>query len=158
MGRLPINESPVVKRARPRKLRDMRKIFFTLLLSTVLVATAFIATASAQRRWKEIGKTSAGNSVYVDPSTVKKVNGIITARVRVKFVVPVQTPQGPWKTSQHIAMFNCAKSTVAAKESTYYSDESGSKVVDKKTIQQPGFGPAIGGSMTQVALDYFCKK
>ena len=55
-------------------------------------------------------------------------------------------------------MFDCAKSTVAAKENTYYADEAGTKVVEKKTIAQPGYGPAIGGSMAKLALDYFCKK
>jgi len=38
---------------------------------------------------KEIGKTSAGNLVYVDSKTVKTVNGITTARIRVKFINPV---------------------------------------------------------------------
>ena len=112
--------------------------------------------AAAQSRWKEIGKTSSGNSVYVDPRTVKTVNGIVTARVRVKFTTPVATPQGAWVSSQHIAMFDCAKSTVAAKETIYYADDAGTKIVEKKTIAKPGFGPAIGGSMTKVALDYFC--
>jgi hypothetical protein len=112
--------------------------------------------ALAQSRWKEIGKTSSGNSVYVDPRTVKTVNGIVNARVRVKFTPPVATPQGAWVTSKHLAMFDCAKSTVAAKETIYYGDETGTKVVERKTIAQPGFGPALGGSMAKVALDYLC--
>ena len=112
---------------------------------------------TSSSRWKEIGKTSAGNSVYVDPRTVKNVNGIITARIRVKFVKPVETPQGAWVQSHHTAMFDCAKKTVGAKESIYYADAAATKVVQKSVIAQPGFGPAIGGSMTQVALDYFCK-
>ena len=32
----------------------------------------------------------------------------------------------------------------------------GKKVVEKKTIAQPGFGSPIGGSMTKLALDYLC--
>ena len=112
--------------------------------------------AIAQSRWKEIGKTSSGNSVYVDPRTVKTVNGIVNARVRVKFTPPVATPQGAWVTSQHLAMFDCAKSSVAAKETIYFGDETGTKVVERKTIAKPGFGPALGGSMAKVALDYLC--
>jgi hypothetical protein len=127
-------------------------------IRALVLLAVLAASAEAQGRWKEIGKTSAGNSVYVDPRTVKKANGIVTARVRVLFAEPVATPQGAWKTSQHIAMFDCAKSTVAAKESVYYSDEAGRKVVERRTIAQPGFGPALGGSMTKVALDYLCKK
>jgi hypothetical protein len=112
--------------------------------------------AGAQSRWKEIGKTSSGNSVYVDPRTVKTVNGIVNARLRVRFTPPVATPQGAWVSSQHLAMFDCAKSTVAAKETIYFADEAGKKVIERKTIAKPGFGPAIGGSMTKVALDYLC--
>ena len=112
--------------------------------------------ALAQSRWKEIGKTSVGNTVYVDPRTVKTVNGIVNARLRVKFTPPVATPQGAWVTSQHVAMFDCAKSTIAAKETIYFADETGTKVIERKTIGKPGFGPALGGSMAKVALDYLC--
>jgi hypothetical protein len=125
-----------------------------VILAFVLLLSA--ESAAAQSRWKEIGKTSSGNSVYVDPRTVKKVNGIVTARLRVKFTTPVATPQGAWVTSQHLAMFDCAKATVAAKETIYFADESGTKVVERKTIAKPGFGPALGGSMAKVALDYLC--
>lgn len=114
------------------------------------------SAAGAQSRWKEIGKTSTGNSVYVDPRTVKTVNGIVSARIKVKFTPPVATPRGSWVTSQHLAMFDCTKSSVAAKESIYYADDAGTKVVERKTNAIPGFGPALGGSMTKVALDYLC--
>lgn len=128
------------------------------LHTTLLLVTLAAGPAAAQGRWKEMGKTSVGNPVYVDPTSVRTVNGIVTARIRVKFVQPVTTPEGLWVTSQHLAMFNCEKSTVAAKESVYYSDEAGTKVVEKKTNKIPGYGPALGGSMTKVALDYLCKK
>ena len=131
-------------------------------LACLFTLTSFLpgsaAAQAASSRWKEIGKTNAGNPVYVDPRTVKNVNGIITARIRVKFVKPVETPQGAWVQSHHTAMFDCAKKTVGAKESIYYADAAATKVVQKSVIAQPGFGPAIGGSMTQVALDYFCKQ
>ena len=115
-------------------------------------------SAQAQGRWKDIGKTPSGNSVYVDPRSIKTVNGITTARLRVKFDPPVQTPQGPWAASQHLAMFDCAKSTIAVKETVYYANEKTNKIVERKVIAQPGFGPAIKGSLSQVALDYICKK
>lgn len=133
----------------------MRPFIVTFLLP-LPVLLSIAGTARAQSRWKEIGKTSTGNSVYVDPRSVKKVNEIITARIRVKFSPPVVTPRGNWVTSQHVAMFNCAKSSVAAKESMYYADEAGQKLVERKTNAIPGFGPALGGSMTKVALDYLC--
>ena len=125
-----------------------------------IALAALVAVArptAAQSRWKEIGKTSAGNSVFVDPASVKKVNGIVNARVRVVFAKPVETPQGNWMVSHSAAMFDCTKATVAAKETTYYSDAAATRVVDKRTNAKPGFGPALGGSMAKVALDYLCK-
>jgi hypothetical protein len=117
-----------------------------------------LASVMAQTRWKEIGKTSTGNTVYVDPASVKKDTGIITARIRVRFLSPVILANGDqWALSHNVAMLDCAKSRVATKESIYYSDVAATKVVQRSTIAQPGFGPAIGGSMSQVALDYFCK-
>jgi hypothetical protein len=128
----------------------------TLIAATIALSAAL--PAAAQTRWKEIGKTATTNIVYVDPKSVKTANGIITARIQVKFVVPVNTPKGTWKLSRHVAMFDCAKQRVAAKSSTYYGDAAGTKILDSNVIKLPGFGVAIGGSMTQVALDYFCKK
>jgi hypothetical protein len=126
-------------------------------LIALAALAAFAAPAAAQSRWKEIGKTSAGNLVFVDPGSIKKANGIITARVRVKFTDPVETPQGKWMLTNSLAMFDCAKSTVAAKETVYYSDAAATKVVDRRVNAKPGFGPALGGSMAKVALDYVCK-
>ena len=116
-----------------------------------------LAHASLQSRWQEIGKTSTGNVVYVDPKSIKTVNGIVHARIRVRFVTPVEAPEGRWMLSQHSPMFDCAKSLFANKESTYYSDAAGTKVIKHTVNAKPGFGPAIGGSMTQIALDYICK-
>jgi hypothetical protein len=125
-----------------------------LLVPSLLLV--FAPPAHAQSRWKEIGKTSSGNSVYIDPRSVKTVNGIINARVRVKFDPPVRTPQGAWSTSQTLGMFDCAKQAIAAKETIYYADERTNKVVDRRVIAKPGFGPALGGSMAKLALDYLC--
>jgi hypothetical protein len=123
-----------------------------------LAALSLSAHAQAQARWKEIGKTSSGNSVFVDPRSIKIVKGIINARVRVKFDPPVQTPRGAWAASQHLAMFDCAKSTIAVKESLYYANEKTNEIVERKVNALPGYGPAIKGSLSQVALDYLCKK
>jgi len=128
-------------------------------MRNLFTACLLIATASplmAQGRWKEIGKTSSGNSVYIDPRSVKTVNGIINARVRVKFDPPVQTPQGAWVSSQTLGMFDCARQTIAAKQTIYYADERANKIVERKVNAKPGFGPALGGSMAKLALDYVC--
>lgn len=128
-------------------------------MRNLVTAGLLVAAASplmAQGRWKEIGKTSSGNSVYIDPRTVKTVNGIINARVRVKFDPPVQTAQGAWSASQTLGMFDCAKQAIAAKETIYYADEKTNKIVDRRVNAKPGFGPALGGSMAKLALDYLC--
>ena len=125
------------------------------IVTTIALAVSLPSAARAQ--WKEIGKTSAGNPISVDAKSVKTKDGITSARVQVKFATPVETPQGTWRLSRHDAMFNCAKKTVAAKSSTYYSDVAATKVVKRDVIKIPGYGPAIGGSMTQIALDYVCK-
>ena len=123
----------------------------------LLLALASATPAVARAQWKEIGKTASNNPVYVDPKSIKSKDGIITARVQVKFTEPVKAASGVWRLSRHIAMFDCARKTVAAKSTTYYSDVAGTKPVESKTIAMPGYGPAIGGSMTQIALDYVCK-
>lgn len=120
------------------------------------LALAIALPTAARAQWKEVGKTAAGNPISVDLKTIKTKDSITSARVQVRFATPVQTPQGVWRLSRHDAMFNCARKTVAAKSSTYYSDLAARKVVKKDVIAIPGFGPAIGGSMTQVALDYVC--
>ena len=127
-----------------------------LVIPCLLLAAG--SPARAQSRWKEIGKTSSGNSVYIDPRSVKTVNGIVNARVRVKFDPPVQTPQGAWAASQTAGMFDCAKQTIAAKETIYYADERTNKIVERKVNAKPGFGPALGGSMAKLALDYVCSE
>jgi hypothetical protein len=134
--------------------RFVRAAVPAMMLSAVLTP----GVAAQSSRWKEIGKTSAGNPVFVDPKSVTKAkDGIITARIRVKFVKPVETPNGNWVQSRHVAMFDCAKKTIAAKESIYYADEAATKVVQRSAPKIPGYGPAIGGSMTAVALDHICK-
>jgi hypothetical protein len=128
-----------------------------LFLSLVL-ACAGATSVAAQGRWKEIGKTASANPVYVDPSSVKTKDGIITARLQVKFVKPVETPKGKWMLSRHVAMFDCAKRTVAAKSTYYYANTAATRVIDSSVAKIPGFGSPIGGSMTQVAIDYLCKR
>ena len=82
----------------------------------------------------------------------------MTARLQVRFVEPVKTQKGEWKLSRHVAMFDCAKHTVAAKSTYYYGDLAARKVLDSSIVKIPGFGSPIGGSMTQVAIDYVCHK
>jgi hypothetical protein len=128
----------------------------------VLVALLSLAPPAlpnvAQAKWQEIGKTSAGNPVYVDPKSVKKgADGIVTATLRVTFVKPTNTPKGPITASRTVAMFDCAKKAVAVKENTYYHDEKSNNVYQHSAPKTPGYGPAIKGTLPDVAMTYLCK-
>lgn len=111
--------------------------------------------ASAQK-WQDIGTTSAGNVVSVDPKSIKRKGNLVDATVRVVFTPPVKASRGMWASSKSIATFDCTKRYLAAKENIYYADVKGTRVVERSVNKQPGFGPGLGGSMGGIAVDYFC--
>lgn len=125
-----------------------------LPLSLVLLPSL----AQAQKKWTPIGATSSGNQVFVDAKSVKRTGSLVSATVRVVFTEPVKTPTGTWMSSRTTATFDCAAKKLAAKENVYYGDAKETKVVDRKVNQMPGYGPALGGSMGAIALDYVCAK
>lgn len=112
--------------------------------------------AHAQKKWTDIGTTSSGNHVFVDPKSIKKTGSLVAATVRVVFTTPVQTPRGAWMSSRTSATFDCAKKSLAAKENVFYGDARETKVIERKVNAIPGYGPAIGGSLGDVALRYLC--
>jgi hypothetical protein len=123
-----------------------------------LLAAMLGAPNANQAKWKEIGTTSVGNPVYVDPRSVKKApDGIITATLRAVFVKPVATPQGkPITTSKTTAMFDCAKKDVAVKENIYFHDEKTNSVYQRSAPVKPGYGTVIKGSLPDLAMTYLC--
>jgi hypothetical protein len=132
------------------------------VLHFLLVATLSLPAPAlpnvAQAKWQEIGKTSTGNPVYLDPKSVKKsADGIVTATVRVTFVKPANTPKGPITASRTVAMFDCAKKVVAVKENTYYHDEKSNSIYEHTAAKTPGYGPAIKGTLPDVTMAYLCK-
>ncbi len=127
---------------------------FTIV--SVLILAVAPLTAQAQR-WQDIGKTSTGNTVYVDPRSVSKAaDGIITATVRVVYTTAVDTPQGPITGSRSIAMFDCAAKKVAVKENIIWHDEARGTMYRKSNPAQPGFGPALTSTFAYVALEHLC--
>ena len=123
-----------------------------LLLALILVPSV----AHAQKKWTSIGATASGNQVYVDAKSVKRTGSLVAATVRVVFTTPVKTASGTWMSSRTSATFDCAGKKLAAKESVYYGDAKETKVVDRKVNAIPGYGPALGGSMGALALNYLC--
>ena len=116
------------------------------------------AVASAQARWKEIGKTVSGNRVYVDPKSVQAQKDLRDATVRVVFTTPVESPQGALYTSRTKATFNCTTRRLAVKENVFYGNAKETRVIERKVNKIPGFGWVPEGSMGAVALDYLCRK
>jgi hypothetical protein len=126
------------------------------LLSVLLLLTATPLVTGAQQ-WQDIGKTSTGNAVFLDPRSVSRDSaGIITATVRVTYAEPVSTPQGPITGSRAVAMFNCATKRVAVKESIIWHDERAGTIYRRSVPRQPGFGPALTSTFAYVALEHLC--
>jgi hypothetical protein len=124
------------------------------LLSLIAVAT--VAEAQGNARWQDIGKTSSGNTVYVDTRSVKDSLGMKVAVVRTVYTEAVSTPQGPITGSRARAMFDCANQKVAVLENIIFHDERANRVYRRSAPRQPGFGPALQSTFAHVAMQHLC--
>ena len=120
-----------------------------------LLLIAFAPRTQAQK-WKDIGKTSSGNVVSIDPRSVKHHGALVSAVVRVVFTPPVKAARGMWASSRIDADFDCARRYLASKGSTYYSDARSTRVVERSVNKMPGYGPGLSGSLGGIAVDYLC--
>lgn len=127
------------------------------VLAGQLLATSIEAQASGGAL-QEIGKTSVGTPVFLETRSVAKAGDVVTATVRVKLVPPIKNGAQELRSSRTIGMYDCAKQTVATKESWYFTDDAGRKEGMHRTVKMPGFGPAIKGSLADVALKHLCTK
>lgn len=121
--------------------------------------TAWLALAIIplfQGRWKEVGTTTSSNPVFVDVRSIKRVDGIVHATVRVVYTKPVKVGKKEMTASRSTAMFDCTKNTFAVKENIFYVDEKKNLVHSRSVNAKPGYGPAIKGSFADVALVYVC--
>ena len=135
----------------------MRRISPGAAAATLLLLVPVAARAQARVKWKEIGRTSTGNHVYVDPKSVHANKDLRDATVRVVFTKPVDSPDGPLYATRTKGIFNCTTRRLAVKENTFYGNAKETKVVEHKVIKVPGFGWVPEGSMGAVAVDYLCK-
>ena len=126
----------------------------TLIAAAALSIT--LAPAAHAQKWKDIGRTSSGNAVSVDERSIKRKGDTVAATVRVVFTEPVKASRGTWKSSKTSATFDCKRRYLAAKENVFYSDEKGTKVVERSVNKLPGYGPGLGGSLGGLAVDYLC--
>lgn len=127
-----------------------------LLPLLVLLCLTTTAHAQAANRWQDIGKTSSGNSVFVDTRSVKDSAGMKVAVVRTVYAEAVSTPQGPITGSRARAMFDCANQKVAVLESIIYHDERANRIYRQSAPRQPGFGPALQSTFAHVAMQHLC--
>ena len=125
-----------------------------LLFALVVLATD--AAAQGGTRWQEIGKTSTGNTVYVDSRSVKDSLGMKVAVVRTVYTEPVSTPQGPITGSRARAIFDCAQQKVAVLQNIIYHDERANRIYRQSAPRQPGFGPALQSTFAHVAMQHLC--
>lgn len=124
-------------------------------------ATLLLLAAAVlpQSKWREIGKTSTGNSVFLEGKSVRKApDGIITATIRVTYTPPVDTPKGKVTSSRVVALFDCARQQVATKQSVMYLDEAKGLEYRRRTIAKPGFSAAFSSTFADVALKHLCAK
>ena len=135
----------------------MKIVSLSVAAATVAVIVAPEA-ARAQVRWKEIGQTSSGNRVYVDPRSVQARQDLVDATVRVVFTTPVESADGPLYATRTKGTFNCTTRRLAVKENVFYGNAKETKVVERKVNRIPGFGWVPEGSLGSVALDYLCRK
>jgi hypothetical protein len=132
-----------------------RKALSLFGLTVALAASDLQAQAAPH--WQEIGKTSTGSTVYLDPRSVSRDStGIITATVRVVYAEPIDTPQGPINGSRAVAMFDCPGKKVAVKENIIWHDERRGTVYRRSAPVRPGFGPALTSTFAYVALEHLC--
>ncbi|HYW50042.1 MAG TPA: surface-adhesin E family protein [Gemmatimonadaceae bacterium] len=127
------------------------------VLALAATATASSAAAHAQSL-REIGRTAAGNPVLVESRTVKRMQAMVDATVRVKFAKRVRAPGGDWWSSRTRLTLDCTTRRVKVLENWYYGDTTWRKVASHNVSGQPAFGTVMGGSMTSVAYDALCTK
>jgi len=134
------------------------KLRWTSVTAALLLLAVSASIVQAQVRWKDIGVTSSGNRVTVDPRSVKRTGSLVSATVRVVFSKPVKAAKGMWASSRTSATFDCTRKSLAAKENVFYADAGSTKVTERTVNKIPGYGPALRGSLGDVALTYLCAR
>lgn len=131
----------------------MRRLPIAALLAITLV-TVPAATLPAQPP-QRIGPIRGG-TVFLEPKSVQRKDGIIAAALRVQFDKPSKVPGGTWYGSRTLLRLDCRKQLIAVTENWYYSDAKGTQVAQHKVVGIPGYGTPLPGSMGRVALDHLC--
>jgi hypothetical protein len=136
-------------------------VLLALLAAAVVVLPAQPpakgGTKLGRPRWVEIGKTGNDNPIRVDARSLRTApDGITHAVVHVRLLTPGKSPKGPVTSSKTVVMLDCARKSVAIPEHWYYLDEKAGKIYQHTFTDRPGYGPALGGSMTFVVMEKLC--
>lgn len=128
------------------------------VLSFMFVATAALAPSAtlAAQALAKIGATSAGTPVMLETKSVTRTGGIITATLRVGLEPPIKTSTSDMVSLRSVAMIDCATQTTATKERWFYYDAKQTKEARHNKAGIPGYGPALKGSLADVAVRHFC--
>jgi hypothetical protein len=127
------------------------------LATCVALAAGALSARGAQAQSRQPIGLINGGTVLLEPKSVQRDGGIITAALRVQFHKPTKVPGGNWYSSRTLLMLDCRKQIVAVKENWYYSDAKGTKVAQHKEVGIPGYATPLPGSMPKVALDHLCR-
>jgi hypothetical protein len=138
--------------------RRRRPPVLVVLFASLVVMPSSPVQAQRGAARKEIGRTSIGTPtpVFIEPATISRNGTVVTAAIRVALVPPLKHTKGDLKSSRTLGMYDCARRTVATKESWYYLDEAGRQEGMHRQVKIPGFGPVAKGSVADVALTYLC--
>jgi hypothetical protein len=105
---------------------------------------------------REIGRTAAGNPVFLEPTSVRRTGDSVTATVRVRFARAVRAPGGEWWSSRTRLTLACTPKQVRVAENWYYADTTWRRIAQHQAVGRPAFGTVIGGSMVAVAHTALC--
>ena len=122
----------------------------------IALCTFGFARAVHAQALKTIGATSAGTPVLLEPKSVARAGGIVTATLRVALSPPMKTAGRSLVSLRSTTRIDCAAQTSATKERWFYYDAKFKDEARHDTPGKPGYGPAIKGSLADVALKHFC--
>ncbi len=127
-----------------------------LAISLSILSILCAAQSASAQALKNIGETSAGTPVFLEPKSVSKAGGIVTATLRVALSPTIKTAGREMVSLRSTTMIDCAAQTSATKERWFYYDTKFRTEARHDVPGKPGFGPAIKGSLADVALKHFC--
>ena len=134
----------------------MRSSLVPRALGASVLSMLCVAQMLPAQALTTIGVTSAGTPVFLEPRSVSKAGSIVTATFRVALSPTIKTSGREMVSMRSTSMVDCAAQTSATKERWFYYDAKYKAEARHDVPGKPGYGPAIKGSLADVALKHFC--